>query len=422
MLQVYLRSLHMAATRSGHRILAASPMMEEFITQKTPQISVNQTSGCIPFNIASKYAQTADYQPSTTLPQWMKDYFDWHREQTSSINSCNVRDYRFLVLRCSQDDPQCGGLADRLKSIPFFLAAAAKTNRIFLIRWQRPTKLEEFLRPFEINWSFPDWMYSELPKNKPGKQTARQVLQAVEKHPDWVFVEGFTQDQYGGSGIYHRLDTESDNRKTPSPKNSAKDNALAGWSEYQVIFRDLFYTLFRPSAPVERQIRDHMRSANLIPGKFSTSHYRAFYAVEHKKQVRSETDLTKNTRNAVNCASELQPGDPIYFASDSDLAVQFARSLPDTKRIVTLDHDQEALHLDKKEQWTSGKVSDFYPTFVDLLIMAEARCASLGIGGYGAFANMLSPDPTCKNQHDSHDVSKREFCEWKNSKDDIAPW
>ena len=44
------------------------------------------------------------------------DYFDWHRDQTSKVNSCNVKDYKFLVLRCSEEDKQCGGVADRLKN------------------------------------------------------------------------------------------------------------------------------------------------------------------------------------------------------------------------------------------------------------------------------------------------------------------
>lgn len=195
---------------------------------------------------------------------------------------------------------------------------------------------------------------------------------------------------YGGSAIYHRMDCELDDHKSFNATTNEKPNA--GWSDYQTIFRDLFYTLFRPSPPVERHIRDHMALANLVPGKFSTSHYRAFYAIEHEKQVWSETELTEKTGKALNCASELQPGDPIYFASDSQVAVQFARSMPQNRRIVTLEHKQQALHLDKKDQWTYGRVSDFYPTFVDLLIMAEAKkCASYGMGGYGAFANMLTP-------------------------------
>ena len=348
------------------------------------------------------------------------DYFDWHRDQTSKINSCNVKDYKFLVLRCSEEDKQCGGVADRLKSIPFFIASAKQSKRIFLIRWQRPTKLEEFLLPNEIHWSFPDWMYNFLENGERNLRTANMIVWALEHDPNRVFVEGFTQDTYGGSAIYHRMDSELDDRKTFNTTTNEKPSV--GWPDYQIIFRDLFYTLFRPSPPVERHIRDHMALANLVPGRFSTSHYRAFYAVEHEKQVRSESELTEKTRNVLNCASELQPGDPIYFASDSQVAVRFARSMPQNRSIFTLEHNQEALHLDKKEQWTSGKVSDFYPTFVDLLIMAEAKCASYGMGGYGAFANMLSQDPYCKNQHDSRDISLREFCEWKDSKDDIAPW
>jgi len=75
------------------------------------------------------------------------------------------------------------------------------------------------------------------------------------------------------------------------------------------------------------------------------------------------------------------------------------------------------LHLDKKVQWKSGNVSDFYPTFVDLLIMAEAKCMSHGVGGFGRFANMLSVDPRCVISHDSTRQNRISYCKWYNKGD-----
>jgi hypothetical protein len=158
-----------------------------------------------------------------------------------------------------------------------------------------------------------------------------------------------------------------------------------------------------------------MKLANLVPDKFSTSHYRAFYGIEHKKDSKEELELMKKTTNALNCASKLQPGDPIFFASDSHIAILSARKIAkdnNNRQIVTFDNEQEALHLDKKDQWKSGNIADFFPTFVDLLIMSEAKCMALGVGGFGRFGNMLSSDPTCVIRHDSERKGKIKYCKW----------
>jgi len=323
-----------------------------------------------------------------------------------------------VILRCSNEDRKCGGIADRLKSLPFFVGAGAVYKRIFLIRWQRPTKLEEFLLPNEINWSFPDWMYNTKDFEKAMFiPTGQLMVSSLEKYTDHIFIEGLLQDFYGGSAHYYRFDTQlNDNREFDAAWAKEKDD-FAGWPDYIIIFRDLFFSVFEPSPPVAKLIREHMASANLIPGKFSASHYRAFYAVEHRKDVRSERELRGKANNALNCASTLQPGDPIYFASDSHVAVLFAKQMADTtnRKIVTFDDEKEALHLDKKDQWKSGNVADFYSAFVDLLIMGEAKCMIHGLGGYGTFANLLGHDPACSIRHDAANPRKRTLCDWKDA-------
>ena len=100
-------------------------------------------------------------------------------------------------------------------------------------------------------------------------------------------------------------------------------------------------------------------------------------------------------------------------------AVRFARKYGKklNHSIATTDETAEALHLDKRDQWKSGDPSEFYPTFVDLLIMKEAKCLSLGEGGYGRFANILSVDPTCSVRHHSSTPNVKKtvtICDWHN--------
>jgi hypothetical protein len=217
---------------------------------------------------------------------FITDYFDWHREQTIALNECNFRDYRFMILRCSLVEKNCGGVADRLKSLPFFIAAAASSKRIFLIRWERPTKLEEFLLPNEINWSVLDWMYGKVNSFKDSPDAyyiprTKRIVMGIKKYKDVIILEGSIQDYYGGSRYYYQLDCEMDENKTFDEEYHKKD--MAGWNLYEVISRDLFYTLFKPSQPIAKLVQDKLQSANLVPNEFATSHYRAFYAIEHRK-------------------------------------------------------------------------------------------------------------------------------------------
>jgi len=293
-----------------------------------------------------------------------------------------------------------------------------------MIRWQRPTKLEEFLIPNEINWSVPDWMYPKLTSFADHPEvifvpTVGKTLQALTRYNDRLVIETFIQDYYGGSSAYYVLDREMDHEKEVDEAYRKLQRDRAGWPDYEIVFRDLFYTIFEPSPPVATIIRDKMESANLVPGEFSASQYRAFYAVEHQKDVRTQAFLADKANNALNCASVIHPGATIYFASDSQAAVKFASDMNAThtdRTIVTFNDEAEALHLDKKDQWKSGNVSDFYSTFVDILVMGEAKCMSHGVGGFGIFANILSRDPSCVIRHDNTRVKNIVHCkQWVTS-------
>ena len=70
-------------------------------------------------------------------------------------------------------------------------------------------------------------------------------------------------------------------------------------------------------------------------------------------------------------------------------------------------HAHDPLHLDRgsvylkggrhgpRLDWDHFNASDYYDTFVDLYLLAGAHCTAFGVGGYGKWANRLSPNPNC---------------------------
>eukprot|EP00539_Tryblionella_compressa_P004428 CAMPEP_0178734168 /NCGR_PEP_ID=MMETSP0744-20121128/1200_1 /TAXON_ID=913974 /ORGANISM="Nitzschia punctata, Strain CCMP561" /LENGTH=166 /DNA_ID=CAMNT_0020386431 /DNA_START=1 /DNA_END=501 /DNA_ORIENTATION=- len=162
-----------------------------------------------------------------------------------------------------------------------------------------------------------------------------------------------------------------------------------------------------------------MIMANLTTGNFVSCHHRAFYGKEDKKHKRKNRQLSKKAINAVNCASMLMPGAHIYFASDSDASIVAVRHSAQKhhRPIATIYEDtEEALHLDKVEDWQSRSPSDFYSTFVDLLIMANGGCTAYGEGGFGRFGALVSKNASCIIQHNVK--NKTDQCKWID-KDDI---
>ena len=59
-----------------------------------------------------------------------------------------------------QDEEKCGGTADRLKPFLYQLREAYERQRVLLIYWTKPARLEEFLLPPKggIDWRVPTWL------------------------------------------------------------------------------------------------------------------------------------------------------------------------------------------------------------------------------------------------------------------------
>jgi hypothetical protein len=99
----------------------------------------------------------------------------------------------------------------------------------------------------------------------------------------------------------------------------------------------------------------------LIPGAYAGAHLRALY----NRPDRAAINTLRWAQNAVNCASQMRPGFPIFFASDSTEATKYAELYAREKNAqigTRTPNPNPSLHLDKATNWRSRPASDFYGT------------------------------------------------------------
>jgi len=328
---------------------------------------------------------------SPTLPEWMKQYFAWHQEQRQSLNETNWQSKRYLIVRCLEIDEKCGGTSDRLQSIPFAIMAANQTQRLLFIKWERPAPLEKFLVPPQggLDWRIPDWIDGKLNYAK----SANIMHSKGVKHfigDDRMLVDMRFQSHDHGSAYYNAHTSLNE-------------------STFEQLYRDCWSILFQPSLPVAALIDKEMKELGLEPNKYVAVHIRSMYRS-------NKVDDFSMIQNAINCGSEL--GSPMYIATDSinttKKAVRYGRQKGG--QVAARISEQPPLHIDRgtnflsraNPDWSKHGPEAFYDIFVDLYLLASARCIAHGVGGYGRWGNLLSQNISCATRH------YKSKCQWVN--------
>lgn len=317
-------------------------------------------------------------------PKWVKDYLDWHEEKKN--NGFKDKSLKFLILTCHRDMP-CGGLSDRLRSLPYFLLAAYKTNRVLLIHWGR-YKLEDFLIPPSggIDW--------RLPKNIVPKFPARQIS---------------CKNYNGPFQCYDFWENDKFVNEKAVFINAREDLYGDFEEEYFSIphriglFRIVFDLFFEPTPPLLNQIKETKDNLGLANKYYVSAHVRSNYPSIHENSRARMTDkLRKRTvERSINCALSIQgendawaQSNLIYLSSDKSANVDFA--LHESKfskkdspvKVVGLE-DACRKNLDQFHA-NYSRPDLMYPIFVDMWLMRESTCVSYGEGGFGLFGARLS--------------------------------
>jgi hypothetical protein len=180
------------------------------------------------------------------------------------------------------------------------------------------------------------------------------------------------------------------------------EQLVDGEHEAAEIFHELWKITFTPSPAVKNAIEQEMNKLGLVPGAYTAAHLRVLYGIE----VRAEGVQEKWAENALNCASEMRPNTPIFFTSDSSDATHYAKVYASERKATVFTRIQNPnppLHIDKVKFHLRLPPSDFYDTFVDLYILAQADCVTYNKGGYGIFALLISRNSTCGVRQDAID-------------------
>lgn len=337
-------------------------------------------------------------RPNSTLPHWMRDYFNWHdfKRRTWSIDSFN--DDRWLIMQCLQSDRKCGGTSDRLKPILYLLRIAYYTKRILLIHWVKPAPLTEFLVPPKggMDWTVPTWMEGMLLTPTIGGSvdyTEREIRDNA-RNPQIALVRSKMQEYHGGRIYYDQELVESE-------------------PNFETVFSEVWKTFFTPSPAIRQRLEGEMAAMALAPYKYTAAHCRVLYGVDDRPDWIQQSWAT----NALNCASELRPTNPIFFTSDSATATDHAKRYGESLNATVatrLPTPNPPLHIDFG--WRRRPPSDFFDGFVDLYILAQADCVTYNKGGFGILGLLMSRNASCGIRQDALDRPKIQHpCSWMGS-------
>lgn len=336
------------------------------------------------------------WEASTILPQWMRDYFVWHREQIQLVSEESFHDFRYLVVECCAAARKCGGTSDRLRPIPFYIRLAFETKRILYIHWAKPQQLETFLLPpvGGMDWRTPDWLVSRL--QKASYINVRYLLNRARL--DISLVQARLQANDHGSGYYEN--------------STAVLEGEEPWA-FRRHYHDCWYVLFTPVPAIVQAIERELRELSLVPGHFGVAHIRALYGIE--TEGRDLTEVTQWTLNAIDCLSHLRGG-PYFVASDSDDARRIAVAYGQEHNVHVVARTSASTPVHMDIAGSDQDVASLYDVFIDLYLMSFGRCLSFNVGGFGKWALLLSGhDFSCNIRHWTRGVAKKaanKTCGW----------
>ena len=335
------------------------------------------------------------WDQSSMIPDWLKQYFQWHKETRAQLTPENYKNHRYMVMSCFRGT-KCGGMTDRLRPILAELRVAYNSSRLFFIHWERPFPLEEYLLPPEggLDWRLPPFL---LPGVRDTQYTGVLKMRFYG-NPEPMFVTTTYQSWHYGELIYNEA-------------------LLPGEPDAQTVFRDVWNTVFTPAPPIADMIYHSFEQMGITPGRYATAHIRALYSLDD----RDAREMLVMVRNAMNCVSNLRPGGPFFVTADSALAVEMALEYGKQKNatVVATPHQKQPLHLGlHNESDTSIVAADFYDVFSDMYLIAETNCMVVGPGGYGRWGILLGHNRTCNKFSSGF---KAESCDWKDPPPGTTP-
>lgn len=345
-------------------------------------------------------------QEDVILPHWLQGYKTWHKRQRRRYDKEGGNDVKFLVVACLKRT-QCGGLSDRVRSIPYWLCLAEKTDRVLLIHWNKKFKLEDFWIPPEngaMDWTLPRRWTKQPPFINSCLQKPTKILPEFHDESNHESIMSTLESSERVVCVKTRADL------TPLVHESFGTNDSA-----PIVISRVFQLLFNNTANLQEYI-DRIKIEHVglnVNEPYLAAHIRALYPLktesglvfptwnEHSEMIKSwavrAVDSVIGVYKTHNSNMNISLP-PIYVASDSADVVDYVltRVANWPTRVLGLKKSLPRHHL---ELDTANKsVEDMFPTFFDISMMSHAQCLSFGIGSYGKLGARIS-GLRCITQH-----------------------
>jgi hypothetical protein len=362
-------------------------------------------------NVSNSTAPIISADSASSLPSWLREYAQWHNDQRQQWNETSFRSMRYLIMTCASGE-KCGGASDRLRPVLALLRLAANTNRILLIYWERPAPLEEFLVPPVgglLDWRVPNWLCRKLRLSKKSKFAAGNLRGIVTlAHGCSRVTPTQLQSSSYGANFYNQ------NISSAATTINFEDPPM------DEVFSASWHLLFTPSPAVSQRIKTQLAINGLQPGHYISIHLRTYKdEQQHVNNATTRKTHQQEAMDALACGTQMQPGGPLFFASDflraTNFAVQYGMSRK--TRVVALSSNNhnsssqrrrhQPMHLGLSN---NSDATAFYDIFVDLYLLSLGRCVLFGSGGFGQWARLLSANPSCGHQHGK----RGRKCAWKD--------
>jgi len=284
---------------------------------------------------------------------------------------------------------------NRLRPLAAHIRLAAANQRLLLIHWDKPNRLEYFVQPplenkafgekqdiIGYDWTVPASMMWKVRQS--GQQSALKVLLKQSKQLTRTIVNSqFSEDDYMDEYYNERLDTDE--------------------SPVDLVFRDVFFSFFQPTIELEERIDEVMDHVGIKKGEYSVAHVP--FAVEPSNDE-EEKLMISHVEKSLDCLTQLNPKGPFVAFTETFAAAGAATAygLQHGMRIPAkqIAHDK---HIIPK---------DIMGSFVEIFLMANAKCVSYGRKGFGELGYILGLDHECKIRYTGPDSVDK--CEWNGPK------
>jgi hypothetical protein len=316
------------------------------------------------------------WQHSQTIPDWLKEYFEWHQQVAPTIDRSTWQQYNYLVMTCLGGEV-CGNVAHRLRPIMAFLRVAAESKRIFYIHWDLPDRLEKYLQPPDhggINWTVPEAVMWRVRKSLWQNEIPIILQQAFKEDRRMVNVM-FNDDTFA--------EPYYDAHRKAGEKTAAE------------ALKDTWDVLFRPTSMTMTRANEKMHIIGYEPGEYASAHID--YEIVPETHAEHE-ELRLKVEHAMNCLSQLRPGGPFLVAAQTyDIA---------REALVYAKHHNVKVHAKQIDHDSSKVPLDLFNSFVEIMYMSNSRCVAYNRAGYGQLGYLLGYDYNCRIKYTTTD------CKW----------